>query len=243
MIDKPYSALAEIYEKVLSDEEYSCWAEYLCSLVKSHSNGLSGLDMACGTGYFTRALKRAGFYVEGIDLSSDMLNIALSLARKEGLNVLFREGDMSAVKNFTKVDFITVVNDGINYLSPEKIEKTFKRFYSLLKQDGVLFFDVSTEYKLKNVIANNVFSVDTEDFTYVWFNTQGRDKVDMDISVFIKDGDRYLKKEERQTQYVHKTEDLYKKLEKCGYKTVIVNEHLGGELKPDSLRAQFIAKK
>lgn len=242
-MNKPYSALAEIYERVLSDEDYLKWADYLCSLVKTHAQGISGLDMACGTGYFTRALKKAGFMVEGIDCSPDMLNVAVDLARKEGLNILFREGDMTTVKNFSKVDFITVVNDGINYLPHEKLEKAFKRFYSLLDKDGVLFFDISTEYKLEKVIANNVFSEDFDDMTYVWFNKLCKNKVDMDVSVFIKEGDKYIKKEESQTEYIHTVDDITEKLEKSGYKTVIVTEHMGGELKKDSLRAQFIAKK
>ncbi len=242
-MNKPYSALAEIYEKVLSDEDYLRWADYLCSLVKTHVAGISGLDMACGTGYFTRALKKAGFSVEGIDISADMLNVAVELSRKEGLGILFREGDMATVKNFAKVDFITVVNDGINYLQPEKLEKTFRHFYSLLNKNGVLFFDISTEYKLKNVIANNVFSEDFDDFTYVWFNKICDRKVDMDVSVFIKDGDKYVKKEERQTEYIHSIDDITEKLKKSGYKTVIAQEHMGEELKKDSLRAQFVAKK
>ncbi len=243
MSNKPYSALAPIYEKVVGDNDYAAWAQRLVQLVNEYSTGKTGLDMACGSGYFTRALTKSGFSVDGVDLSTEMLNEALMTARKEGLFINFRKGDMSTFKNFTKVDFITVVNDGINYIAPEKLLKTFQNFYRLLDKGGTLFFDISTDYKLKNVIGNNIFSEDTEDMTYVWFNTFTGDRVNMDISVFTKDGDKYVKSEESQTQYVYTIETITENLEKCGYKSVIVQNHMGGDIRKDSLRAQFIAKK
>lgn len=243
MTTKPYSALAPVYEKVMRGPEYDRWAEYLVSLLKEYANGKSGLDMACGSGFFTRVIKREGYQIEGVDLSDDMLNQALNVSRKEGLNIPFRKGDMTSFKNFSKVDFITVINDGINYVEPTKLLKTFKNFYSLLKKDGVLLFDISSEYKLKNVIANNVFSEDEEDMTYVWFNKLCEDKVEMDISVFIKDGDRYVKNEESQIEYIHTEKSIVDLLQKSGYKTVIAQNFGGGEVREDSFRIQFIAKK
>lgn len=243
MDNKPYSALAEIYEKVMSGADYEAWADYLIGILNEYSSGKTGVDMACGSGYFTRKMAKNGYTVEGVDSSVDMLNSAVSLARKEGLNVLFRQGDMTSVKTFSKVDFVTVVNDGVNYLPQEKLEKTFKHFYSLLKKDGLLVFDISTEYKLKNVIGNNIFSEDEEDLTYVWFNDFKGDKVEMDISVFLRRGDVYVKKEESQTQYVHTLESIADTLQKAGYRSIIKQNHLGGEVLNDSLRVTFIAKK
>lgn len=240
---KPYSALAEIYEKVMDGEDYKRWADYLLSLVKSNVKGNIGLDMACGSGYFTRALKKNGYSVTGVDSSEEMLDEALRISRKEGLDIPFIKGDMATFKNFGKVDFITVVNDGINYLPPEKILKTFKHFNSLLRSGGVLLFDISTEYKLKTVIGDNLFAEDEEDLTYLWFNKLSGDKVDMDISVFVREGEVYTKKEESQTQYIHTIAFLTDCLHKSGYKPVIVTNHLGGEVKSDSLRVQFVAIK
>lgn len=243
MTNKPYSALATVYEGVMLKNDYDVWGEYLISLLAEHSKGKNGLDMACGSGYFTRVMKRSGYLVDGVDLSEEMLNEAVGLSRKEGLNLQFRKGDMSTYKNFKKVDFITVVNDGINYIPQEKLLKTFKNFYSLLNGNGVLIFDISSEYKLKKVIGNNVFSEDEEDMTYVWFNKLSEDKVDMDISVFIKRGDVYIKKEETQTEYIHSVDKIVEVLQKSGYKTVIAKNFMGGKVENDSLRIQFIAKK
>lgn len=243
MTNKSYSALACVYEKVMATPEYERWAEYIIELLNEHSLGKTGIDMACGSGYFTRKMAKNGYNVEGVDSSFEMLNEAVTLSRRDGLNIMFLKGDMQSAKSFSKVDFITVINDGINYISQEKIEKTFKHFYSLLKKDGVLIFDVSTEYKLKNVIGNNVFSEDDEDSTYVWFNKYLGDRVQMDISVFLRQGDVFIKKEETQCQYVHTLLSLEDALKKSGYKSVIKQNHLGGDIKEDSHRVTFIAHK
>lgn len=240
---KPYQALAPIYERVIADDDYNKWAQYLIDLLKVHVKGDSGLDMACGSGYFTRAIKKAGYNVEGIDSSPDMLNEATTKARHDGLNILFRLGDMSNVKCFKKVDFITVINDGINYIPHSNIEKTFKHFYSLLNKDGVLIFDISSKFKLENVIGNNIFAEDTEDMTYLWFNKLYGDHVDMDISVFTKIGEYYKKSEEEQTQYIYACENITEILQKVGYKSIIATNHMDNKLTSDSLRIQFIAKK
>lgn len=243
MPNNAYSALAEIYEKVIIDSEYEKWKDYIVDLVKEYSTGNKGIDMACGSGYFTRALSKNGFDIEGVDLSVDMLNEATRLARQEHLNISFRQGDILSVKNFKKVDFITIINDGINYIPPLKLEKALKNLYGLLNKNGVLIFDISSKYKLENVLGNNIFAEDNENLTYVWFNKLFDDRVEMDLSVFTKKGDMYQKKEESQTEYIHTVENITENLKKSGYRTVIAQNHMQKNLTNDALRVQFIAIK
>lgn len=243
MTEKPYFALAFVYDLATDADEYKKWADYVVGIVKSVQSGKRGLDLGCGTGYFTRALFKAGFLTEGVDSSPEMLDIAVKNARKDGMNILFRVADMTDVKVFNRVDFITVINDGINYIPQNKLDKTFRHFYSLLNYGGALIFDISTEYKLRNIIGNNLFAEDTEDFTYLWFNRLSQDKVDMDISVFLREDDRFIKREEAQTEYIHTVESVIESLKKCGYKSITAENHLGGALKDDSVRVQFTAKK
>ena len=202
MPNNAYSALAEIYEKVIIDSEYEKWKDYIVDLVKEYSTGNKGIDMACGSGYFTRALSKNGFDIEGVDLSVDMLNEATRLARQEHLNISFRQGDILSVKSFKKVDFITIINDGINYIPTLKLEKAFKNLYGLLNKNGVLIFDISSKYKLENVLGNNIFAEDNENLTYVWFNKLFDDRVEMDLTVFTKKR-RYVSKKGRKPNAVH----------------------------------------
>src|SRR3989344_9181944 len=53
------------------------------------------LDLACGYGRFTIPLARAGYNIEGLDLSPNLLKKAKNDARKEKLKIKFIEGDMT----------------------------------------------------------------------------------------------------------------------------------------------------
>ncbi|HVR46039.1 MAG TPA: class I SAM-dependent methyltransferase [Candidatus Binatia bacterium] len=59
--------------------------------------GCRVLDGACGTGYGTSLLRRAGAdYVEGVDLSEESINEAESLYRDPGIR--FRRGDLLSLE-------------------------------------------------------------------------------------------------------------------------------------------------
>ncbi len=243
MINDAYTALAGVYENLICDDDYNAWASMVVETIKTSVNGTIGLDLACGSGFFTRALKRAGFKVTGVDISQEMLCVAKQKCQLEGLNIEFLCQDISKLKTFNKVDFVTIINDGINYLNKSQLERAFKAIRSALKPDGVLFFDFSTEYKLTEVIGNNLFGEDREDVSYLWFNSLDGDTVKMDLSFFIKDGDRYIKKEESHVQYVHTLDQVVGLLEKLGYKSIIAQNHMGGEIKKDTQRIQILARR
>ena len=243
MKNEAYSALAKVYEFLITDKDYEAWADYVVKTLKNNVNGRIGLDLACGSGYFTRAIKRAGYQVTGVDLSEEMLAEAQALTIKEGLNIPYMRQDMSALKVFQRVDFVTIINDGVNYLTKDRLEKTFKSIYKCLNKDGLLFFDFSTRYKLENVIGNNMFGEDSEECSYLWFNSLKEDCVHMDLSVFIKDGDKYLKREESHVQYVHDLSDVIEILKKCGYSSINVQNHLGGDVTDTALRIQITARR
>lgn len=52
------------------------------------------LDVGCGRGRHARALARRGYYVTGIDLSETAIDSARRRANEEGLDILFKVGDM-----------------------------------------------------------------------------------------------------------------------------------------------------
>ncbi len=242
---KAYGALSKVYEYLILDSDYNLWAEYIVSHLNALGvkRGASGIDCACGSGFFTRALKKAGLDVLGVDLSQEMLTEAKNLSQKEGLNIQYLQMNIVNLKSFKKVDFLTVINDAINYIEPKDIFKTFKSFYSSLNSQGVLVFDISSEYKIKNILGNNLFGEDTEECSYMWFNQQGDGFVDMDIVLFLKEGDKYVKKEESHRQFSHNLDFILENLEKAGFKDISYTAHLGKELKSDSDRIIFSAKK
>ena len=240
-MNRAYTALSKIYERLAADETYEKWAGHVVDVLNANAQGKTGFDLACGSGYFTRAIKKAGYDVTGVDISGEMLTEAQTLATKENLKIPFLNQDMTALKSFDKVDFLTIINDGVNYVSPDKLKKAFSAFYRQLKAGGALFFDFSTEYKLRNIIGDNMFAEDYDDMTYLWFNRLIDGHIEMDLTVFTKKGDLYEKRDESHIQYIHTLDSIISSLKEEGFSKVTASAFSGGEIAPDTQRIEILA--
>ena len=240
--NKAYSVLSKIYDRLMADVQKG-WAEHIVELLKENAQGYTGLDLACGSGYFTRAIKKGGYEVIGVDICPEMLTLAEELSAKERLNISYQNQDISSLKVFKKVDFLTIINDGVNYIDSKSLKKAFKSFYAALGSGGVLIFDFSSEYKLKNIIGNNLFGEDYEDFSYLWFNKLYEDKVQMDLTIFTKVGELYKKEEETHTQYIHCLDFILNALKDADFKKISVNGSIDGVIDEKVDRFEIVAVK
>ncbi len=240
---KAYSVLAAFYEKLSEEDDYENRGDYLVFLANKYSTGIKCADLACGSGYFTRRLKRAGYNVYGCDISDEMLTEAENLAMKERLNIGFVHQDLAKFRSIEKLDLVTVINDGFNYLDEKKFTSALRAISANLKQGGVLIFDVSSEYKIKNIIADNVFAEDLDDLTYLWFNELDGNKLTMSLTFFIKDGAKYIRKDEVHVQYAHSLEFIESELKKASFDILEECGELGEKLTGTSRRLCFVAKK
>ncbi len=235
-----YAAIGGIFERLNKDCGYLEWSQYLIKTLKSEGAGIKGADVGCGNGYFTRALERAGYDVMGIDLSPEMLSKAVDIARKEGIRAPFVQGDITKLNLGFKADFIVAVNDVLNYVPPCATEKTLKKVRDSLKKGGLFIFDISTEYKLREILGNNLFCEDEEEYSLIWFNTLFEDRVEMNLTLFQRAGNGlYSRADEKHIQYIHSEESLLKLLQNNGF-SVRCEGHLGGD---KELRINFICKK
>ena len=234
-----YSVLAELYERLIIDCDYEKWSQYLLNKVQGLALGKKGLDLACGSGKITRAFAKAGYKMTGGDISEQMLTQAKNLSMQEGLAIDYYYADLNKLYARDKFDFVTVINDGINYISSKNLCKAFSGIAKQLNSGGILIFDISSEYKLKNLLANNLFGEDEEDFSYLWFNKLFDDRVEMDLSFFIKKGNLYQKSEEKHTQYIHSEESIISACLDCGFEKVEVNY----SREENPLRITFIMRK
>lgn len=239
----PYEAVAQFYDKLLLDGEYEKYVDLIVEKVKSDAPVFAGADGGCGSGIVTRALKKAGASVWGFDISDDMLQKAVAAARKDKLNIRFLKQNLLNFKSFEKLGFLTVINDGLNYIEQKNLTAAFKNFNKNIVKNGALVFDISTPYKLKTVLGDNVYGDDGEDLSYIWFNTLGDGFVDIEITFFEKKGEVYVRTEETQRQYIHDVKDVICALNDAGFTVKSVCDGFGGELKNDSMRAVFTAIK
>ena len=210
-----YEKLAEYYDKFMSDVPYEEWVDYAESFLPK---GGSGRDVGCGTGKFTVALKKSGFSVSGSDVSGEMLAAAASAARAEGENVTFIRQSAEQLCGHKPLDFVTAMCDVVNYMKNPAV--FFKRAYAALKNGGVLFFDISSEYKLKNILAGNTFVYGDESVSLLWenFSAAGGRRVDMRLTFFERrENNYYSKSVEEQSQYVHTEQFIRERLSSAGF--------------------------
>ncbi len=203
-----YGILAKYYDRLMGDFDYDGYYEF----VKSQLFG-EGIDLACGSGEMTLRLAADGRKMAGADISAQMLNIAMQKAKKSALDIKWLNMDMLDLELNHSVDFITCVCDGLNYIPKEKIAGLFEKIKVNLKDGGKFIFDISTKYKLEEIIGDNLFCEDYDDVTYIWSNALGKSFVDMDIDFFERiEGDVYRRVGESHRQYIHDCEFLKKSL-------------------------------
>lgn len=236
-----YSELANFYDEFMVNVDYDKWINYVEKFIGDRKNGI---DFACGSGKFTVGLHKKGYNIYGVDISSQMLDVARKYARSSGLNTMFVNSSLDEFVPSKKVDFALAMCDGINYI--KDLDSAFENIYECLNDDGVFIFDISSEYKLTSVIANNTFSDSNLDVTYIWNNNLGKKKthVDMDLTFFIKDGENYRKRVESQRQYIHKNKVVKQKLEDAGFCDVKVFGNMTNKkAQKEAHRVHFVAYK
>ena len=219
-----YKYLSSCYDEFMQDVDYDAWAKKIAGYI---GNRKKGVDCGCGSGLITMRLKKMGYDVIGTDLSTEMLERARENFRRENLNITLVRMDSENLVVGNKVDFITAVCDVVNYM--KKPEKFFVRAYNALADDGVLLFDISSKYKLTEIIGNNVFTDSTDNVTYIWSNSlsEKQNKVEMFLTFFVKNKDgSFDKEEENQIQYIYEVDDLVEKLRTAGFGKV---EYFGFE--------------
>lgn len=237
-----YDHLSEWFERLNDDCGYEQWSQYFLKGLTGLGVGKRGLEVGCGSGAFTRALAKAGYEMTGCDLSAPMLSKALSLAREKGLKINFVQAD-AAKLSLGKFDFLLSPNDCYNYIPHSNLRSAFRHAASSLKKGGIFWFDISSEYKLREKIANNVFADDRDEVTYLVFNHLFADRVEMDVTLFVRRPDGVFERyDEQHTQYIHMTSDVCKLLEEAGFELVRVEGHLGENFEKSD-RVNFICRK
>ena len=220
-----YQGFAELYDELMNDVDYERWAEHYARLLSIFGiRGGKVCECACGTGSMTLPLHRRGFQMTGVDLSREMLWQAAQKARKSGTSIPFVQQDMRCLNLHKPVDAVLATCDGVNYLLTEDdLLSFFRAAKRSLRPGGALVFDVSTPWKLKNILCAGLMCEDRENITYLWQNTwHERSKtVSLDLCFFIREADgRYRRMEEHQMQRAWDTDTLKEVLWRAGFRTV-----------------------
>ena len=222
-----YQAFAELYDELMDDVDYESWADFYTRLLSIYGirNGKI-CECACGTGGLTIPLYRRGFQMTGVDISREMLWEAAQKSRKLGIAMPFVQQDMKALNLHRPMDAVLATCDGVNYLlTEENLLSFFRAAHRAIKPGGALIFDVSTPYKLKNVLCSGLMAEDRENITYMWQNSwnERQKTVSLDLVFFVREKDnQYRRIEEHQKQRAWDEKTLKENLWHAGFRAVSI---------------------
>jgi SAM-dependent methyltransferase len=96
------------------------------------------LDLGCGTGRHSLELVRQGFSVVGVEISSELIEIANREAEAQGLEATFIEADLRDLEYEEEFDIVLNLNDGaVGYFeTDEENHRTFEVISRALKPGG-----------------------------------------------------------------------------------------------------------
>ena len=100
------------------------------------------LDVGCGTGFFTILLAKQGHEVTGTDLTPEMIERSICLAKEEQADCQFQVMDAENLE-FEDETFDLVISRNLTWTLPD-VEQAYKEWKRVLKKDGILLnFDAN----------------------------------------------------------------------------------------------------
>jgi SAM-dependent methyltransferase len=201
-----YTSFARVYDELMDNIPYDEWAAYILELLKEYNitNGLVA-ELGCGTGNITERLASAGYDMIGIDISSDMLEIANEKKTQNGLeDILYLQQDMREFELYGTVAAIVCVCDSLNYvLDTEEITDIFRLANNYLEADGLFICDFNTRHYYRDIVADSTIAEDRDDVSFIWDNyyDEEADINELSLSLFIREGEENLYRKYQETHY------------------------------------------
>lgn len=242
-----YQTFAYLYDELTQNVEYEKRCDYILSFFEK--NGIKSgavLDLACGTGSMSIPFMKKGYNIIGVDYSEEMLEIASNRLSEVGNNFSLLKAKMQEFELSEKADACICCLDSINHLNNiDDVQATFKNVYDSLNNNGLFVFDVNTVYKHNEVLADNTFVFDEDDYYLVWDNEAVDDRtVRILLDMFLYNGENYDRFSEEFKETAYSVEELSTLLKNSGFVDIKIYDELSyDEPKNDSERLYFVCKK
>lgn len=228
---RPYH-VAATYDPMVS-LPYADIAAHLAAQLRAYRPDARTLwDIACGTGNLTLPLAQAGFTVQGMDLSPEMLALARQKAAAAGLPIPFVCQDMRAAYPGAPVDAITCYYGGLNFLnSTADLQQALAAAYTALRPGGLLAFDQFSAAKMRASFSGTRAG-DWPDFSVVtrsqWHEP---DQISHRVTFYLREADgRFRRDDELHQLRCHPFDELRRLLADTGFTLRQVSElqpHVG----------------
>lgn len=240
-----YSGFAAVYDELMkNDIDYDGLCDMIERLFRENGKGVDLIaDLACGTGAVTSRLAKRGYDMTGIDASVEMLD----LARKKDEKSLYLNQDITEFELYGTMDAILCMTDGFNYITEEdSLRQCFFLANNYLNPGGLFLFDMSSPYKLSQLLGNNTFVYDDGSVFYTWENTYEEDDAlsISDITFFLKDKNVYRRADEEHIQRAWEEKSVCSFLKEAGFSRIRTFSDLNGSpVKLSSERIYYCCEK
>ena len=243
-----YTSFAAVYDMFMDNIPYEDWGAYVISLLREQGieDGLI-LDLGCGTGSMTEILAREGYDMTGIDISPDMLQIAIEKRMESGADILYLNQDMREFELYGTVRAIVSICDSMNYLlEKEDLVQTLRLVNNYLDPEGIFIFDLNTEYKYRELLGQSTIAEDRQESSFIWDNSFDEEtKInEYSLSLFIQEkGELYRKYQETHYQRSYSLDEVKEAIAEAGMEFVTAYDAFTRNApKRDSERIYVIAR-
>lgn len=243
-----YTNFAQVYDLFMDNVPYEKWCDFIEEILKDNNvNDGVILDLGCGTGKMTNIMSKKGYDMIGVDLSMDMLDIARNSSDED---ILYLYQDMRGLELGERVQGAYCACDCLNYiLEEEELFEVFKRVDSFLDSEAPFVFDINTQYKYNELLADNTFAESRDEGSFIWenfFDTEEQIN-EYYLTLFIKDNtdeaERFLRFEETHYQRSYSLETIKQLVKASGMEIVAMYDMYSHEpAREDSEKITIIAK-
>lgn len=241
-----YNDFASVYDRLMSDCDYSARADYLLGLFRRNSSEPKlMLDLGCGTGSLAIELIKRGVDVIGVDPSAEMLNIAQSKAADNKVELLCLCQSGEELDLFGTVDSAVCTLDSVNHITDyDELKATFAKVSLFLEPNGLFIFDVNTAYKHENVLADNTFVIEDDDIYCVWQNMTQMPYTTVVLDFFLERNGVYERFHEEFEERAYSVDEIKTALDYAGLEIVeILGDMSLDSPDEDSERMIFVTRK
>lgn len=219
-----YGPLADCYDGLTWDVDYSSWADYLERHFARNSLEVhSVLDLGCGTGSLTVKLAQRGYKMTGVDLSEDMLAVAADKCMELENRPLLLRQDMSRLTLMEPVDAAVCCLDSLNYvIRPAAVQRTFRKVFHWLNPGGIFLFDIRTPEFLRSM-DGEVLLDENEDVFCVWRGSYSSRRRILSYSMdlfFREERESWGRAEELHEEYAYEPGELEHWLKDAGFSKI-----------------------
>ena len=222
-----YSDFAYVYDIFMDNTPYEKWGGFVLDRLRRAGieDGIL-LDLGCGTGNMTELLADAGYDMIGVDLSEEMLNVAMEKRACSGHEILYLAQDMREFELYGTVRAIVSICDSMNYLlEKEDLVQTLRLANNYLDPGGGFIFDLNTEHKYRDILGQCTIAEDREESSFIWDNNFDEETGinEYNLSLFIQEEeDLYRKYQETHYQKAYSLDEVRAAVEEAGMELAAV---------------------